>query len=165
MDELKLISYKEFNAFIKCRGFKDRNDYMLKDLKAKFGFKPLKVRIALVVSLEDMEPTRFDFIREATSYVRNNGRDFVRRFKDMSIWEDSIKHGLLHWPTFWPDVGILVGIPLADTINIFIDSYRSVTKWLSHKVGTQEIGLQSQMLVVSRMLMFIGVFSNLILIL
>ena len=48
-----------------------------------FGFKLLKVdRKALVVSLEDMEPTKFDSIREATiaigigegviRYARNN---------------------------------------------------------------------------------------------
>ena len=30
---------------------------MLKDLKAKFGFKPLVKKIALVVSSEDIEPT------------------------------------------------------------------------------------------------------------
>ena len=66
MDELKPISHKEFNAFIKGRRFRRRNDYTLKDMKPKFGFKPLKAqRIVLVVSSEDMEPTRFDSMRKA----------------------------------------------------------------------------------------------------
>ena len=51
MDELKPIHHKEFDEFIKGRGFRGRKDYMLKDLKAMFGFKLLKVeRRALVVS-------------------------------------------------------------------------------------------------------------------
>ena len=40
MDEPKPISQKEFNEYIKGRGFKGRNDYTLKDLKAKFSLSP-----------------------------------------------------------------------------------------------------------------------------
>ena len=49
MDELKPISHKQFNEFIKdSKG--GTNDYVLKVLKAMLGFRPLKVRIVLVVS-------------------------------------------------------------------------------------------------------------------
>ena len=37
MGDLKPISHKQFNEFIKGKGFKGRNEYKLKDLKAKFG--------------------------------------------------------------------------------------------------------------------------------
>ena len=37
IDESKLISHKEFDEFIKGTGFKGRNNYVLKDLKAKLG--------------------------------------------------------------------------------------------------------------------------------
>ena len=43
MSDLKPISHKQFNEFIKGKGFKGRNDYKLKELKAKFGFKPMNV--------------------------------------------------------------------------------------------------------------------------
>ena len=43
MENLKPISHKEFNEFIKGKGFKGRNEYKLKDLKAKFGFKPMHI--------------------------------------------------------------------------------------------------------------------------
>ena len=66
MDELKPISHKEFNEFIKGRGFKGRNDCTLKDLKAKFGFNPLVKRRALVVYSEGLEPTTFGSMRETT---------------------------------------------------------------------------------------------------
>ena len=33
MENLKPISHKEFNEFIKGKGFKGRNEYKLKDLK------------------------------------------------------------------------------------------------------------------------------------
>ena len=95
LSELKLISYKEFNAFIKGRDCKGRNDYALKDLKAKFDFKPLVKRIPLVVSLEDMESTQFASMSEAVKtismgekairYMRNNGRDVVRKSEGGNI--------------------------------------------------------------------------------
>ena len=66
-----------------------KEQFVSKDLKAMFGFKPLKAdRKVLVVSLEDMDPTEFHSMREATRdigigegvirYARNNGRDFLR---------------------------------------------------------------------------------------
>ena len=39
--ELVRITHIEFNEFIKGKGFKGRNNYKLKDLKAMFGFKPM----------------------------------------------------------------------------------------------------------------------------
>ena len=50
MDELKPISHKEFKEFIKGKGLRGRNDYTLRDLKAKFSFQPLVEITALVVS-------------------------------------------------------------------------------------------------------------------
>ena len=44
IDELKPMSHKQFNVFIKGSRFRVRNDYVLKDLKAKFSFKPLVER-------------------------------------------------------------------------------------------------------------------------
>ena len=55
--DLKPISHKEFNDFIKGKGFKGRNEYKLKDLKAKFCFKPMYDRHTLTISSEDMDPT------------------------------------------------------------------------------------------------------------
>ena len=60
MGDLKPISHKQFDEFIKGKGFKGRNDYKLKDLKAKFGFKPMYDRRTAVISSEDMEPTTFN---------------------------------------------------------------------------------------------------------
>ena len=87
MTELKPISHKEFNAFIKGKGFTNRNDYTLRDLKAKFGFKPLIEHIKLVVSAEGMEPTTFNSIKQAAKfigvgemvirYAREKGRDSI----------------------------------------------------------------------------------------
>ena len=55
MGDLKPISHKQFNEFNKGKGFKGRNDCKLKELKAKFAFKPLYDRRTLVISSEDME--------------------------------------------------------------------------------------------------------------
>ena len=101
MDELKPISHKEFKEFMKGKGLKGRNNYALKDLRSKFGFKP---RRALVVSLEDMEPNKFDSMTKAVKairveegvirYARNNGRDFIKRFDGEA---PSIKVFFIKW--------------------------------------------------------------------
>ena len=82
MGHLKPISHKEFSEFIKGRGIKGRNNYKLKKLKAKFGFKPMYDRRTLVISSEDMEPKMFNFLRKASKalgicyrvlrYAKNN---------------------------------------------------------------------------------------------
>ena len=89
MGDLKPINHKQFNEFIKGKGFKGRNDYKLKELKAKFGFKPMYDRRTLVISSEDMEPTTFDSLRKAAKaigvaysalrYPKNKERDFVKK--------------------------------------------------------------------------------------
>ena len=54
------IRHKEFNEFIKGKGFKGRNNYKLRDLKAMFGFKPMVTGSPLTISSDELEPTRFD---------------------------------------------------------------------------------------------------------
>ena len=70
MENLKPISHKDFNEFLKCKGFKGRNEYKLKDLKAKFGFKPMYNRHTLTISFKDLKPTTFDSLR--TSWMDIN---------------------------------------------------------------------------------------------
>ena len=93
MGDLKPISHKQFNEFLKGKGFKGKNDYKLKELKAKFGFKPMYDRKTLVISLEDMEPTTFGSLRKAAKaisvaygtlrYAKNKERDFVKKDKEI----------------------------------------------------------------------------------
>ena len=95
MGDLKPISHKQFNEFTKRKGFKGRNDYKLKELKAKFGFKPMYDRRTLVIYLEDMEPTTFDSLRKAAKaidvtygtlrYAKDKERDFIK--KDQKIYK------------------------------------------------------------------------------
>ena len=95
MGDLKPISHKQFNEFIKGKGFKGRNDYKLKELRAKFGFKPIYDRRTLVISLEDIEPITFDSLRKAAKaisvtygtliYAKNKESSFVK--KDEKIYE------------------------------------------------------------------------------
>ena len=51
--ELILISHKDFNEFIKGKGFTGRNNYKLKELKAMFGFKPLTYNNQTTVNVDD----------------------------------------------------------------------------------------------------------------
>ena len=69
MGDLQPLNHKQFNEFRKGKGFKGRNDYKLKELKAKFGFKPMYDRRMLVISSEDMEPTTFDSLRKAAKAI------------------------------------------------------------------------------------------------
>ena len=57
--DLRPIRHKEFNEFIKGKGFKGRNNNKLRDLKAMFGFKPMITGSPVTISSDGMEPTRF----------------------------------------------------------------------------------------------------------
>ena len=82
------ITHKEFNEFIKGKGFKGRNNYKLADLKAMFGFKPMITGSPVTISSNQMEPTRFDSISKASTstgipyvtllYAKKNSRNRVR---------------------------------------------------------------------------------------
>ena len=89
--DLKPINHEEFNEFIKCKGFKRRNECILQDLKAKFGFKPMYDRHTLTISSEDMDPTTFNSLRQAASstgisysvliYAKSKERNLVKKMK------------------------------------------------------------------------------------
>ena len=86
--DLHPIRHKEFNEFIKGKGFKGRNDYKLKDLKAMFGFEPMITGSPVMISSDELEPTRFDSISKASTstgipyvtllYAKTNSRHRVR---------------------------------------------------------------------------------------
>ena len=64
---LHLITHKEFNEFIKGKGFKGRNNYKLRELKAMFGFKPMITGSPVTISSDGMKPTRFDSLSKAST--------------------------------------------------------------------------------------------------
>ena len=92
------IKHKEFNEFIKGKGFRGRNNYKLKDLKAMFGFKPVITGTPVTISSNEIEPTRFDSMsrasastgipyitllsakRNSRSQVYSNGKEFIIKF-------------------------------------------------------------------------------------
>ena len=68
--ELVPITHKEFNEFIKGKGFTGRNNYKLKDLKVMFGFKPMITGSPVTISSNGAEPTRFDSMSKASTSTR-----------------------------------------------------------------------------------------------
>ena len=65
--DLTPITHKEFNEFIKRKGFKGRNNYKLKDLKAMFGFKPMITGCPVMISSDGTKPMRFDSLSKAST--------------------------------------------------------------------------------------------------
>ena len=63
--DLTPITHKEFNEFIQGNGFKGRNNYKLRDLKAMFGFKPMITGSPVAISSNGTEPMRFDSMSKA----------------------------------------------------------------------------------------------------
>ena len=61
------IRHKEFNEFIKGKGFKGRNNYKLRNLKAMFGFKPMITGSPVMISSDELEPMRFDSVSKAST--------------------------------------------------------------------------------------------------
>ena len=81
------IRHKEFNEFIE-KGFKGRNNYKLRDLKAIFGFKPMITGCPVMISSNEFEPMRFNSMSKASTsagipyvtlqYAKKNSKDRVR---------------------------------------------------------------------------------------
>ena len=81
------IRHKEFNEFMTGKGFKGRNNYKLRDLKAMFGFKPMVTESPVTISSDELEPTRFDSMSKASTstgipyvtllYAKKNSRHRV----------------------------------------------------------------------------------------
>ena len=86
--DLRPIRHKEFNEFIKGKGFKGRNNYKLRDLKAMFGLKPMITGSPVTISSDELEPKRFDSMSKASTsmgipyvtllYAKKNSKDRVR---------------------------------------------------------------------------------------
>ena len=86
--DLTPITHKEFNEFIKGKGFKGRNNYKSKDLKAMFGFKTMITGSQVTISSDGTEPTRFNSLSKASTstgipyvtllYAKRNSRNRVR---------------------------------------------------------------------------------------
>ena len=84
---LRPIRHKEFNEFIKGKGFIGRNNYKLRDLKAMFGFQPMITGSPVTISSDGMEPTIFDSMSKASTstgipyvtllYAKKNSRHRV----------------------------------------------------------------------------------------
>ena len=84
---LRPIIHKEFNEFIKGKGFKGRNNYKLRDLKAMFGFKLMITGSPVMISSDQLEPMRFDSMSKASTstgipyvtllYAKKNSRHQV----------------------------------------------------------------------------------------
>ena len=79
------IRHKEFNEFIKGKSFKGRNNYKLKDLKAMFGFKPMITGSPVMISSNELEPTRLSKASVSTGipyvtllYAKKNSKDRVK---------------------------------------------------------------------------------------
>ena len=64
------ITHKEFNEFMKGKGFKGRNNYKLTDLKTMFGFKPMITGSPVMISSNQLEPMRFDSMSKASTSTR-----------------------------------------------------------------------------------------------
>ena len=85
--DLTPIRHKEFNEFIKGKGFKGSNNYKLRDLKAMFGFEPMITGSPVMISSDGMEPMRFDSMSQASTstgippvtllYAKKNSRHQV----------------------------------------------------------------------------------------
>ena len=83
--DLTPIRHKEFNEFIKGKGFKGRNNYKLRDLKAMFGFKPMITGPPVIISSDGMELTRLNSMSKASTstgipyitllYAKKNSRN------------------------------------------------------------------------------------------
>ena len=85
--DLTPVRNKEFNEFINGKGFKGRNNYKLRDLKAIFRFKPIITGSPVTIFSDELEPMRFNSMSKASTstgipyltllYAKKNSRHRV----------------------------------------------------------------------------------------
>ena len=69
--DLTPIRHKEFYEFIKGKGFKGRNNYKLKDLKAMFGFKPMITGPPVTISSDGSGTNEIRFYVKGFNFYTN----------------------------------------------------------------------------------------------
>ena len=120
--DLTPIRHKEFNEFIKRKGFKGRNNYKLRDLKAMFGFKPMITGSPVTISSDELEPTRFNSVSKASTstaipyvtllyakknsryQVCSNGKEYTLIYHWLKCLTAISKRDLTHLTQEWKSV-------------------------------------------------------------
>ena len=109
------IRHKEFNEFIKGKGFKGRNNYKLKDLKAMFGFKPMITESPVMISSNELEPTRFDSISKAST---STGIPYVTLIYAKKNYKDRVKSNGKEYKIIYHQLKCLTVISKGDLIHL-----------------------------------------------
>ena len=86
--DLHAITHKEFDEFIKGKGFKGGNNYRVRDFKGNVWIQTYDYWISSTISSDGTEPTRFDSMSKASTstgipyvtllYAKRNSRNRVR---------------------------------------------------------------------------------------
>ena len=90
MDDLKWITRKEFEAYLRVKEFIEKNNYEEADLRKKIrAWRP--TRILLIIRSDDMEPKKYERLtdaandikvpRETLIYAYENRRTLITRRK------------------------------------------------------------------------------------
>ena len=90
MDDLKWITRKEFEAYLRVKEFNGKNDYKEADLRKKIRDRR-PTRIPLIIRSDDMKPKKYERLtdaandikvpRETLMYAYENRRQLITRRK------------------------------------------------------------------------------------
>ena len=111
--------------FIKGKGFKGRNNYKLKDLKAMFGFKPMITGSPVTISSDELEPMRFDSISKASTstFIIDSGGKLSTRLYDK---RDDFDFHIVNFPF------LSSNIPSGPSYGVYISQLIRYARCCSH---------------------------------
>ena len=69
MDNLKWITRKEFEAYLRVKGFMKKNNYDQADLRKKIRNRTL-ASIPLIICSDDMEPRKYEHLMDAANDIK-----------------------------------------------------------------------------------------------
>ena len=91
MGDLKWITRKEFEMYLRVKEFSGKNDYEEADLREKIRDRMLLTRIPLIIRSDDMEPRKYERLKDVASdikvpretliYAYENRRQLITRRK------------------------------------------------------------------------------------
>ena len=69
MGDLKWITWKEFEAYLRVKEFMEKNNYEEFDLREKIRDRR-PARIPLIIRSDDMEPRKYESIKDAANDIK-----------------------------------------------------------------------------------------------
>ena len=84
MGDLKWITQKEFEAYLRVKEFMEKSDYDQSDLRKKIRDRR-PARIPLIIRSDDMEPKKYESLKDAANDIKVSMETFIYAYENRRL--------------------------------------------------------------------------------